>query len=85
MAQNRKAELQYLIAKCKAKLNQLQPHLEISEITNELYNKILVEKAVYKRELDGLKEGFFKKLLKIVNKTNPSSRRLICDYIKNWY
>ncbi len=80
--QNREVELQYLISKCKTRLSQLKPHLDVSELTNVMYNKIIVEKAIYKKELDELKAGFFKRLIKAVKKVNPSSRQLICDYFK---
>jgi len=77
---NREAELQYLISKCKSRLLQLKPHLDLSELTNVMYNKILVEKAIYIQELKDMKAGFFRRLLQTVNKANPSSRHLICDY-----
>jgi len=82
MTASKELELQYLISKCGNKLRKLQPHLEISEVTNTLYNKILIEKATYHEELKKLKSGFFRKLLKSVKVLNPSSRHYICDYFK---
>ena len=82
MKPDRKAELSYLIAKCKAKLRKLQPHLDVSEVTSFMYNKILVEKAVYQAELNAINPGFFKKLMKAVRTLNPDSKQYICDYFK---
>ena len=82
MKPDRKAELNYLIAKCKAKLRKLQPHLDVSEVTNFMYNKILVEKAVYQAELNAIKPSFFKKLMNSVRAMNPESKQYICDYFK---
>ena len=82
MKSDRQAELCYLISKCKAKLKKLQPHLEVSEVTSFLYNKILVEKAIYKAELDSTSTSFFKRLMVSMRNINPASRQYICDYFK---
>lgn len=82
MNESRELQLKCLIAKCGAKLKKLQPHLEISEVTNTLYNKILIEKATYHAELNSDKPSFFKKLLKSVKTLNPSAKHYICDYFK---
>ena len=78
----RKEQLDNLIQSCQAKLKKLSAYLEDSDVSNTLYNKILIEKAVYKAELDSLQEGFFKRLLKSTRSLNPTSRHLICDYFK---
>ena len=82
MKNARQEQLQYLIAVCGHKLKKLQPHLDISEVTNELYNKILIEKAIYLAELQELNETFFKKIAKTIKNLDTSSRYYICDYFK---
>lgn len=82
MTKHTKQELFELVDKCNKKLSQLKPHLKVSDLTEELYNKILIEKAVYKQMIESYEEPFFKRLLKVVSKLNPSSNRLICDYFK---
>jgi len=82
MTASKEEQLKELISKCKEKLKKLQPHLEISEVTNTIYNKILIEKAIYQNELKTLKASFFRRLLKSVKVLNPSSKYYICDYFK---
>ena len=82
MKPDRQAELSYLISKCKAKLRKLQPHLDVSEVTSFMYNKILVEKAVYQAELNAIKPSFFKRLMGAIRTINPDSKQYICDYFK---
>ena len=78
----RQTQLQYLIAKCGEQLKKLQPHLDFSDITNVMYNKILIEKAIYKAELKEVKPSFFRKLLKSVKSIGSADKYYICDYFK---
>ena len=75
-------ELVNKIAKCTEKLVRLEPHIDISEVASNLYNKVLIEKAVCKKKLDEYKETFFRRLLKYVKTANPSSKEIICDYFR---
>ena len=79
---SRQIQLKHLIAKCGDQLKKLQPHLDFSDVTNIVYNKILIEKAIYKAELKEVKPSFFRKLLKSVKNLNQSSKYYICDYFK---
>lgn len=75
-----KKELVRSIREKEIQLAKLEAHIEKSTICAELYNKIVLEKAILKKELDNCsKKGVlleFKKLL-------PRKKKLICDYFKN--
>ena len=60
-------------------LAKLKPHVEKSSVCSELYNKVVLEKAILKKELEDARknniiEGF-KNLI-------PRRKTLICDYFK---
>ena len=62
---------------CKRQLQNLEPAIKISANSNQLYNKILIEKAVYQKKLEVTKQNrilsFFRHLFKC-------KKHLICDY-----
>lgn len=61
-------------------LAKLRPYIEKSEVCSDLYNKVLIEKAVLKKELDDLQNNSF---LKRVKHLIPRrGEKLICDYFK---
>lgn len=75
-----KKRLKQTMAMLKIKMENLKPHIETSERINSMYNKMLIEKAIVKNELDNLgrkKTGLFEKLFKLVR---PKNKKLISDY-----
>lgn len=71
---------QNLIISIKEKeiqLSKLGEHIEKSEVCADLYNKILVEKAVLKKELDDLQNKSF---INRIKHLLPRQEKLICDY-----
>ena len=64
----------------KQQLDKLKPYIGVSKMSNDFYNKILIEKAMLKKQLDSLNKkrfaGFFSRLFKPKNK-------MICDYFKD--
>lgn len=65
------------IAKKKIQLDKLAAHLDKSYICSQLYNKVLIEKAILKKQLDDLdKNKFAEKVLRLF----PRKKTLICDY-----
>ena len=72
-----------LIASIKEKelqLAKLKEHINKSEVCSDLYNKVLIEKAVLKKQLDDLQQN---SLVKRIKHLIPRNReRLICDYFK---
>ena len=72
----------YLIKSIKEKelqLEKLKFHVDKSRICGDLYNKIILEKAILKKELDDLTEN---KLSKGLKNIIPHKKKLICDYFK---
>lgn len=71
-----------LIASIKQKelqLSKLKEHIDKSEVCSDLYNKVLLEKAILKKQLDDLCHNT------IVNRIKhlmPHKKKLVCDYFK---
>lgn len=65
------------IAKKKIQLDKLAAHIDKSCICSQLYNKVVIEKAILKKQLDDLeKNKFAEKVLRLF----PRKKTLICDY-----
>lgn len=74
-----KKELVLSIKEKELQLAKLKAHVDKSSVCADLYNKVVLEKAILKKELEdsqknNLVEGF-KNLL-------PRKKTLICDYFK---
>ena len=65
------------IAKKKVQLDKLAVHLNKSYICSQLYNKVVIEKAILKKQLDDLNKN---KLAEKVLRLFPHRKTLICDY-----
>ncbi len=61
-------------------LAKLKQHIDKSDVCSDLYNKVLIEKAILKKQLDDLKNN------SIVNRIKHlmprRGEKLICDYFK---
>lgn len=71
-----------LIKSIKEKENQLaklKEHVDKSVICSELYNKVVLEKAILKKQLDDLCRN---KLAEKVRYLFPPKEKRICDYFK---
>lgn len=75
-----KRELIEQIAKKKVQLEKLEKHADKSYICSNLYNKVVIEKAILKKQLDDLAKN---KLAQKVIKLFPHKKTLICDYFGN--
>ena len=61
-------------------LAKLKQHIDKSDICSDLYNKILIEKAILKKQLDDLKnKSIANRIRHLIPCRNES---LICDYFK---
>lgn len=72
--------LKQTMAMLKIKIENLKPHIEESDRLNSMYNKLLIEKAIIKNELDNSKRRknrFFEKISKLIR---PKDKKLISDY-----
>lgn len=76
----KKKELKQAIKEKEEQLAKLQAHIEKSNTCAEVYNKLILEKAVLKKELDDLdKNSFFEKIKQIL----PHKKTNIDDYFKS--
>lgn len=60
-------------------LSKLREHIDKSEVCSGLYNKILIEKAILKQQLDDLQN---KSLMNRIKHLLPRQEKLICDYFR---
>lgn len=61
-------------------LAKLEKHIEKSNICSDLYDKVLIEKAVLKKQLDDFKNN---NVMNKIKKLFPrKGEKLICDYFK---
>ncbi len=75
-----KKRLKQTMALLNIKIENLKEHTESSDRINNMYNRMLIEKAIIKNELDNLgrkKPNLFKK---IANLIKPKKKKLISDY-----
>lgn len=61
-------------------LAKLKQHIEKSDICADLYNKVLLEKAILKKQLDDLKNNSIASRIKHL--IPHRGEKLICDYFK---
>lgn len=73
---------QRLISSIKEKetqLSKLREHIDKSEVCSDLYNKMLIEKAILVKQLDELQN---RSLVNRIKHLLPHKEKLICDYFK---
>ena len=74
-----KKELIQSIKEKEIQLAKLKEHVEKSSVCSDLYNKVVLEKAILKKELeDSQKNPFMQRIINLV----PRKKTLICDYFK---
>ena len=76
---NVKDKLTISIREKELQLSKLKEHIDKSEVCSDLYNKMLIEKAVLKKQLDDLQN---KSIVNRIKHLLPKKERLICDYFK---
>lgn len=74
-----KKELIKSIKEKEEQLAKLKEHVDRSVICSELYNKVVLEKAILKKQLDDLEKN---KLAEKVRYLFPRKKTLICDYFR---
>ena len=76
---NTKEQLKKKILQKELQIKQMHLHLNSSELCQQLYNSLILEKAVLRKELADLeKNKFVEKIKQIL----PKKEKLICDYFK---
>lgn len=76
-----KKELIKSIKEKEIQLSQLKDHVEKSSVCSDLYNKVVLEKAILKKELEDLKKNKFAEKIKNLI---PRRKIYICDYFKKY-
>ena len=72
--------LEKAIREKEIQLLKLEQHIEKSETCAEVYNKVILEKAILNKELqDASKNKFTERVKQLI----PHKKTLICDYFKN--
>jgi hypothetical protein len=72
-------ELKESIKEKELQMAKLKVHADKSAICSDLYNKVILEKAILNEELKEIEQNFFfQKMKKII----PHRKNLICDYFK---
>jgi agmatine/peptidylarginine deiminase len=74
-----KEKLKISIREKEIQLSKLKEHIDKSEICSDLYNKMLIEKAVLKKQLEDLQN---KSIVNRIKHLLPKREKLICDYFK---
>ena len=74
-----KKELIKSIREKELQLAKLRVHIDKSSVCSDLYNKVVLEKAILKKELeDSEKNSFMERVRNLV----PRKKTLICDYFR---
>lgn len=75
---NEKQQLKKQIKNKELQIKKLSLHQSASDLCSELYNTLILEKAILKKELENLeKNQFLENIKKAFRK-----EKLICDYFK---
>ena len=74
-----KKELVLAIKEKERQLAKLKEHMDKSSVCAELYNKVVLEKAILKKELE---ESQKNKFIEGVKNLLKNKKTLICDYFK---
>ena len=72
-----KQQLKKRIQQAELQIKKLNMHTTDSEVCEDLYNSLILQKAVMKKELQDLeKNPFIEKIKSMI----PRKEKLICDY-----
>ncbi|MDR1326771.1 MAG: hypothetical protein LBJ74_00020 [Heliobacteriaceae bacterium] len=74
-----KKEILNSIKEKELQLAKLKVHVEKSSICSELYNKVVLEKAILKKELEAMNSNVF---VENIKRLLPGKKLYICDYFK---
>lgn len=74
-----KRDIIFSIKEKELQLSKLKEHIEKSQVCADLYNKVLIEKAILTKELEDLQN---KSIVSRIKHLLPHKEKLICDYFK---
>jgi DNA-binding HxlR family transcriptional regulator len=76
---NVKRDIIFSIKEKELQLSKLKEHIDKSQVCADLYNKVLLEKAILTKELEELQN---KSIVNRIKHLLPHKEKLICDYFK---
>lgn len=74
---NNKAILKKQIQQVELQIKKLDQQVSKTELCDELYNSLILKKAVLKKELENMEKNPFVEKIKTLL---PRKEKLICDY-----
>ena len=74
-----KHQLKKQILQKELQIKKLHLHQSSTDFCNQLYNTLILEKAILKKELENHEKNYFIEMIKGIL---PSKKKLICDYWK---
>lgn len=72
-------DLKASIREKEIQLSKLKDHVEKSSICSDLYNKVVLEKAILNKEVQDFDKNSF---VENIKRLMPHKKTLICDYFK---
>lgn len=72
-------DLKQAIKEKEIQLAKLEAHVDKSTVCSDLYNKVVLEKAILNKDLQDLDKNNF---LEAVKRFMPKRKTLICDYFR---
>ena len=80
MAVNNKQLIIKRIQEKELQIKKLHLHQTASDVCNSLYNTLILEKAILKKELENLEKN---PVIEAVKRIVPRREKLICDYFND--
>ena len=78
---NKKDSIKKQIFQIELQLKKVMHNYTDTDVCNELYNSLVLQKAILKKELENAdKNVFVENLKKFVPKIKNKKKNLICDY-----
>lgn len=77
----KKQQLKKQILQKELQIKKLHYHQAASDVCSQLYNSLILEKAILKKELENLEKN---PILEKIKKAIPKKEKLICDYFKGF-
>ena len=74
---NNKEQLKKQIKQTELQIKRLQVHATNTDICEDLFNSLILKKAVLKKQLQDLEKN---PLMESIKKLVPRKEKLICDY-----
>lgn len=77
---NEKQLLKKRIQHKELQIKKLQVHESLNDVCSQLYNTLILEKAILKKELENIEKN---PIVEAVKKVIPKREKLVCDYFKS--